>query len=75
MCGYMRVVYTMCMCTRLKRSEGIGCFPGVATDLMCVLKGQRIMVEAKEQLKDKYQCFISVLLCIWSITLIYDGYI
>jgi len=48
---------------------------GVEINLVCVQKGQRIKVEAKDWLKDKYRYFISGLLCMWSMILVYYGYI
>ena len=32
-------------------------------------------VEAKDELKDKYEYFILVLLCVWNMILVYDVYI
>jgi len=36
--------------------------------------GIKTKVEAKDWWKDKYQHFISVLLCMWFMTMVYDDY-
>lgn len=60
MCGCMHVMYTMSMCMWLKKREVLGAYYGW-NPIWCVCrKWQRIKVEAKDRLKDKYEYFISI---------------
>lgn len=72
-CGCMHVMYTMCICMWLEK-RSIGCFPSVATNLMCIHKGKRIKAEGKDRLKDKYKHLFNFLLYMWSVILIHDYY-
>jgi len=63
---------TLCVCAH-GWGEGIGCCR--VWKLIRCAYGIRKKVEAKDRLKDKYKYFISVLLCMWSMVMVYDGYI
>jgi len=64
----------------VEEKRKIGCFPSVATNLVCVWKGQMTKEEEKEKSKEeekdryKYKYFITIFLCVWSMILIYDDY-
>lgn len=54
-------VHCVHMCV-IEENRCSRCFLGVLTDPMCACKGQTTKVEEKDQLKDKYKYFISILI-------------